>query len=247
MMRRPLNLALASAALALAAAGAASAAPTVYTNEAAFDLAVTTTLLQDFEDVAPTAVNTPIPGGFVDNGVTFTGLAGVTGFPPVPNPNVYVAGPPILWTNFGADIPLIAGSQLTSFVLTANGEEDIRVTFGQGYGAVGVDLYFNGLGLATLNFLDQGGGVIAGFASADGRNPLTGLRDIGFGGIVSDTPVWGFRFTTTGGGQTNTGIDNIRVAAVQSPAIPEPGAWALMIAGFGLAGATLRRRRAAVA
>ncbi|PZQ42179.1 MAG: hypothetical protein DI570_29865, partial [Phenylobacterium zucineum] len=30
-------------------------------------------------------------------------------------------------------------------------------------------------------------------------------------------------------------------------AIPEPGTWALMIAGFGLAGAALRRRRAQTA
>lgn len=34
------------------------------------------------------------------------------------------------------------------------------------------------------------------------------------------------------------------VAFREAPSIPEPGAWALMIAGFGLAGATLRRRRA---
>jgi hypothetical protein len=30
-------------------------------------------------------------------------------------------------------------------------------------------------------------------------------------------------------------------------AVPEPTSWALMIAGFGLAGATLRRRRTALA
>ncbi|TAJ71552.1 MAG: PEP-CTERM sorting domain-containing protein [Phenylobacterium sp.] len=31
------------------------------------------------------------------------------------------------------------------------------------------------------------------------------------------------------------------------PAVPEPATWALMIAGFGLAGASLRRRRALIA
>lgn len=41
-------------------------------------------------------------------------------------------------------------------------------------------------------------------------------------------------------------IDNFRVSsAAGAGAIPEPGAWALMIAGFGLAGASLRRRRQA--
>ncbi|HEX7948029.1 MAG TPA: PEPxxWA-CTERM sorting domain-containing protein [Phenylobacterium sp.] len=35
-----------------------------------------------------------------------------------------------------------------------------------------------------------------------------------------------------------SGLDNVRLTAV-----PEPATWAMMIAGFGLAGATLRRRR----
>lgn len=41
-------------------------------------------------------------------------------------------------------------------------------------------------------------------------------------------------------------LDLIRVAGLGA-AVPEPTTWALMIAGFGLAGAGLRRRRAAVA
>jgi hypothetical protein len=45
-------------------------------------------------------------------------------------------------------------------------------------------------------------------------------------------------FTST---QNSFEFDNIAVAA-----IPEPGTWALMISGFGLMGAALRRRRATV-
>jgi hypothetical protein len=41
-----------------------------------------------------------------------------------------------------------------------------------------------------------------------------------------------------GSGDNYAGLDNVRLTAV-----PEPAAWAMMIAGFGLAGATLRRRR----
>lgn len=46
--------------------------------------------------------------------------------------------------------------------------------------------------------------------------------------------------TLTSGGNSFE-IDNLAVSAVS--AVPEPGAWALMITGFGLAGAALRRRR----
>lgn len=40
-------------------------------------------------------------------------------------------------------------------------------------------------------------------------------------------------------------LDNIIVQS--TPGVPEPSAWALMIAGFGLAGSVLRRRRVAAA
>ena len=46
----------------------------------------------------------------------------------------------------------------------------------------------------------------------------------------------------TGGSE----LDLIRVAGFGT-AVPEPTTWALMIAGFGLAGAGLRRRRTVIA
>lgn len=50
-----------------------------------------------------------------------------------------------------------------------------------------------------------------------------------------------FTFASTGGGILNTGIDNIYAAPLQG--VPEPAAWAMMLAGFGLAGTALRRRK----
>jgi hypothetical protein len=54
-----------------------------------------------------------------------------------------------------------------------------------------------------------------------------------------------------GGDDEGFGLDNVYLSydgvRQTGPGIPEPGTWALMIAGFGLAGAQLRRRRAAVA
>ena len=41
--------------------------------------------------------------------------------------------------------------------------------------------------------------------------------------------------------------DNANSVDVTITAVPEPAAWAIMIAGFGLAGAALRRRRLAIA
>lgn len=45
----------------------------------------------------------------------------------------------------------------------------------------------------------------------------------------------------TGGSDEEWGLDGLRID-LTGTAVPEPGSWALMIAGFGLAGASLRRR-----
>jgi hypothetical protein len=44
---------------------------------------------------------------------------------------------------------------------------------------------------------------------------------------------------TTGTGDLDVGIDNVRVVG----AVPEPATWAMMIGGFGLIGAAMRRDR----
>jgi hypothetical protein len=46
-----------------------------------------------------------------------------------------------------------------------------------------------------------------------------------------------------GGGGSNLALDRVSVAGPSASGAPEPAAWALMIAGFGGAGAMLRRRR----
>jgi hypothetical protein len=81
------------------------------------------------------------------------------------------------------------------------------------------------------------------------------LDSIALSGVGNTNTVWGHRsvtFTTGGGPLTFAAVgtsdslggylDNITITAV-----PEPAAWALMICGFGLAGATLRRRIARAA
>ena len=48
-------------------------------------------------------------------------------------------------------------------------------------------------------------------------------------------------------GNNNDSADGYRLDSITVAGVPEPATWALMIGGFGLAGAGLRRRRAAVA
>ena len=41
-------------------------------------------------------------------------------------------------------------------------------------------------------------------------------------------------------------IDNVRFGANADTGVPEPATWAMMIAGFGLVGGAMRRRKATV-
>jgi hypothetical protein len=103
--------------------------------------------------------------------------------------------------------------------------------------------------------------------------PDRATADVTAGGHVfhvsaaNDSSLYGYGghmlWQTGGFDFTGTGHDTIRLAATvqgnggvffdsvavtgPSGAVPEPAAWALMIGGFGLTGAALRRRRTAVA
>jgi hypothetical protein len=85
----------------------------------------------------------------------------------------------------------------------------------------------------------------------DGTLELTsGVVDIS--ALFDDSAEFGFSGVLPGFGDTDNdnALDSFNAtgfAATFSGAIPEPGTWALMILGFGGAGAMLRRRRAALA
>jgi hypothetical protein len=211
-------------------ASTAQASAIFYTSQAAFDAASTTSLLEDFSG-APTK-DTPLASLSL-NGVTYTGFAGV------PFANVWVASPG--YTAFGADV-----GTTTENILTANGDEDIVAAFSTPYTAVGFNAFYNGLGDGTLTVYGAANAVLGSLTFTGGFNPATGLADRGYLGVTSNSDIYGFRFTTNVGAQLDTGFTNISVGSANR-GVPEPATWALMLTGFGLAGAALRRRRTALA
>jgi len=69
-----------------------------------------------------------------------------------------------------------------------------------------------------------------------------------FLGVIADRGNVFWRFGGLAETASGFNVDNINIQAPGGPpAIPEPASWALLIAGFGLTGTVLRRRRVAVA
>jgi hypothetical protein len=101
------------------------------------------------------------------------------------------------------------------------------------------DLFGLGSGTVTLNAYDRFGGLLGSVTDSD-NHPL-GL------GPVLELNLAGIQSVSFGGTSGTVGFDNFEfntVTAINAGGVPEPAAWALMIAGFGLTGAALRRRRA---
>ena len=73
------------------------------------------------------------------------------------------------------------------------------------------------------------------------ENPLgTSFSGAAWGTGTLNLYYWDSNF----GDNTGSITANVVKGGVKGGAVPEPATWALMIGGFGLAGAALRRRRA---
>jgi hypothetical protein len=154
------------------------------------------------------------------------------------------------------------GASVTGNLNTANWIDEAG--FNSGPGGVGPELAINGAENFTLNFaapvtrvgftvatgrgtlaseIDHLGAIFNLIASNGDTGTLT-LLDNGGGSsvwvsIVSATPFSSLTFSEPSGNIFDQYFGDVFVGA----AIPEPSTWAMMIVGFGLLGAGLRRQR----
>lgn len=180
-----------------------------------------------------------------------SGTTGATNNPSAENPNFYSSG--------GGDYSFtynVGGQGGFGGVDERAFENGTHSTTVSGSGAAQVSGVLGGLHLGDNFGVSFGARV---FAFADGTVTASGIADFSHTlawegvqkiqvfnpatGLYEDTPD-GFKFTLTG----DSGADWMTAAGpnpfLNPPGgVPEPGAWALMILGFGGVGAALRRRR----
>lgn len=215
------HMCMSAAALVLAVqSGGASAALTFYNTLGAFQAAnPTAAVIEDFEGFAPkdaalATVVTPT--------ITANPIAGGAG-------NVFVSSPG--YTNYDP-----VGVPTPSSILTTSGDEAFEILLASPAQALGMDVYLNDFGPGTLSFFN-GTTLLGSFTYA--ATPGDKSDNWVFLGALSDgLAITRFEWISTQGGILNTGIDTIRAVG----AVPEPAAWAMLLAGFGLAGAAMRRR-----
>jgi len=113
----------------------------------------------------------------------------------------------------------------------------------------GFSFFYSSTTAATVNVYDglNATGNLLGSINLAAQANGNGCVGDPNGGFCNWTPI-GVAFAGVaksidfGGGINATGYDNITFGAATPGGAPEPAAWALMLAGFGLAGAALRRR-----
>lgn len=195
---------------------AASAAPTYYTDSAAFNATTQIGVFEDFENVTP---KDTAQAFFTSQNVTYRGVGGNQ------SPNVWVASAG--YTNFGV-------TETLSSVLTATGDEDfmIEMELASPTTAVGFDTYLNSHGPASIRIYGENDTLLGTYSLS--HDPTL----VGFFGVTSSEAIAKIQWTTVDGRSVNTGIDNVMIGSV----VPVPGALVLGLLGTGTVG-YLRRRR----
>jgi hypothetical protein len=92
---------------------------------------------------------------------------------------------------------------------------------------------------STVN-LSINGGPIQSFTNSDNTDFAINWKQFSVNFVANGATT--IAFTNADGNDNMLGLDDVSVSLV-----PEPASWALLIAGFGLTGAAMRRRRAVTA
>ncbi|WP_426168175.1 PEPxxWA-CTERM sorting domain-containing protein [Sandarakinorhabdus sp. DWP1-3-1] len=147
-----------------------------------------------------------------------------------------LASPVTFITGDGANptSPVLSGSP------TFNGP--IAVLFDTDQVGVGFDGgFFNAIGSTGITAFDRNGNLLGTVS-----NLGTGIEFLGLVAADGTPQIAGVFLDLVGSEPAGFAIDNLRFGIrgqVVIPGVPEPGSWAMLIAGFGLTGAVLRRRR----
>ena len=216
-----LNILVAALAASVTTLGAASAATLTSLDRATFQAAIGGGVsYQDFDGLAVDSLLTD------DGNVTYS----TTG------------GTPLVTDDYlTSTSPQGLGATNVGFFLTT---DSLTLTFDSAITAFAIDI--NTFATADGSYsglLNTGDTVDSIFETFPGFG--TGQ----FIGFISDTAFTSLTISSPGGFAytVDTLIYGEARDVIEPGAIPEPGTWALMIGGFGLAGASLRRRRESAA
>ena len=132
-----------------------------------------------------------------------------------------------------------------------NGTYDISTTFvtnisGGPEGIVYVAGMNAGFGVDSLLVSEYGTGIVAAYDNDANGNPLAASRRVflqglgGAEGALIDPLTGDFIFSTFGGGNSIYVVSGF--VTPPNPGVPEPATWAMLIAGFGMAGSAMRIR-----
>jgi len=140
------------------------------------------------------------------------------------------------------------GANLTGLSITDGNIEDGRAlnfTFNADIAPLITNFAFDLLGYnaQTMTIFDAAGATLITVDMLGVSGPPYDFADSSYTrySINSATGIGGFTLSPFGS-EGNYSIDDVSITAV-----PEPAAWAMMIAGFGLVGMAMRRRRTGVA
>ena len=157
-----------------------------------------------------------------------------------------------LYTTTGATLTLTEDSLLTfEFLGSESGFDDTinagAVSFTETSGftpwsvtLLGSDMFSAGSLAGLINFSSTGPGANATVGD-DGFGIFLGANDVS--GLMTNVFYLGYDDQIT---NIDDNHDDMIIRVTVSPAVPEPGTWAMMLLGFGAVGFAIRRRRAPV-